>query len=100
MDTPVKDFTTGAINKKKIEHVKRFHDTYHNEAVIGKIGFVDKKWADRLMFGFTYSHMYKDIQTGVRKKWCLAANIGRDTRSCRRWTIASVISSLGAWMWY
>lgn len=68
VDTPVKDFTTGAINKKKIEHVKRFHDTYHNEAVIGKIGFVDKKWANRLMFGFTYSHMYKDIQTGVRQE--------------------------------
>ena len=68
VDTPVKDFTTGAINKKKIEHVKRFQDTYHNEAVIGKIGFVDKKWADRLMFGFTYSHMYKDIQTGVRQE--------------------------------
>lgn len=68
VDNPVKDFTTGAINKKKIEHVKRFHDTYHNEAVIGKIGFVDKKWADRLMFGFTYSHMYKDIQTGVRQE--------------------------------
>lgn len=68
VDTPVKDFMTGAINKKKIEHVKRFHDTYHNEAVIGKIGFVDKKWADRLMFGFTYSHMYKDIQTGVRQE--------------------------------
>lgn len=68
VDIPVKDFTTGAINKKKIEHVKRFHDTYHNEAVIGKIGFVDKKWADRLMFGFTYSHMYKDIQTGVRQE--------------------------------
>lgn len=68
VDTPVTDFTTGAINKKKIEHVKRFHDTYHNEAVIGKIGFVDKKWADRLMFGFTYSHMYKDIQTGVRQE--------------------------------
>ena len=68
VDTPVKDFTTGAINKKKIERVRRFHDTYHNEAVIGKIGFVDKKWADRLMFGFTYSRMYKDIQTGVRQE--------------------------------
>ena len=68
VDTPVKDFTTGAINKKKIEHVKRFHDTYHNEAVIGKIGFVDKKWADRLMLGFSYSHMDKDIQTGVRQE--------------------------------
>lgn len=68
IDTPVKDFTTGAINKKKIERVQRFHDNYHNEAVIGKIGLVDKKWADRLMFGFTYSRMYKDIQTGVRQE--------------------------------
>lgn len=68
VDTPVKDFETGAINRRKIEHVKRFHDTYHNEAIIGKIGIVDKKWADRLMFGFTYSNMYKDIQTGVRQE--------------------------------
>ena len=68
VDTPVKNFETGAINKKKIERVKRFHDNYHNEAVVGKIGFVDKKWADRLMFGFTWSNMYKDIQTGVRQE--------------------------------
>lgn len=68
VDTPVKDFATGAINKKKIEHVERFHDMYHNEAVIAKIGIVNKKWADRLMFGFTYSNMYKDIQTGVRQE--------------------------------
>ncbi|MCD7974131.1 MAG: TonB-dependent receptor plug domain-containing protein [Candidatus Azobacteroides sp.] len=68
VDTPVKDFETGAINKKQIEHVKRFHDTYHNEAVIGKVGVVNKKWADRLMVGFTYSNMHKDIQTGVRQE--------------------------------
>ncbi|MDR0428928.1 MAG: carboxypeptidase-like regulatory domain-containing protein [Tannerellaceae bacterium] len=68
VNTPVKDFQTGAINKNKIEHVKRFHDTYHNEAVVAKIGFVNKKWADRLMLGFTYSNMYKDIQTGVRQE--------------------------------
>ena len=68
IDTPVKDFETGAINKKKLEHVKRFHDKYHNEAVVGKIGVVDKPWADRLMFGFTYSRMHKDIQTGVRQE--------------------------------
>lgn len=47
--------------------VKRFNDTYHNEAVVGKIGVVDKAWADRLMFGLTYSRMYKEIQTGVRQ---------------------------------
>lgn len=48
-----------------IERVKRFNDTYHNEAVIGKIGWVDKKYADRLMLGFTYSSFYKEIQNGV-----------------------------------
>ena len=48
-------------------HVKRFNDTFHNEAVIAKIGVTDKLWADRLMFGFTYSNMYKEIQTGVRQ---------------------------------
>lgn len=68
IDTPVKDFATGSINKKRPEHVKRFHDTYHNEAIVGKIGIVDKAWADRLMFGVTYSRMYKDIQTGVRQE--------------------------------
>lgn len=67
VDTPVKDFETGAINKRKIERVKRFHDTYHNEAVIGKIGVKEKSWADRLMFGFTWSGMYKEIQNGVRQ---------------------------------
>lgn len=68
VDTPVEDFVTGSINRKKKEHVKRFNDTYHNEAVVGKVGFVNKSWADRLMVGFTYSHMYKDIQTGVRQE--------------------------------
>ncbi|MDR2917568.1 MAG: carboxypeptidase-like regulatory domain-containing protein [Tannerella sp.] len=68
VNTSVKDFETGAINKKKIERVKRFHDNYHNEAVSGKIGIVDKVWADRLLFGFTYSRMYKEIQTGVRQE--------------------------------
>ena len=68
VDAPVEDFTTGAINKNKLEHVRRFNDTYHNEAVIARIGFVNKPWADRLMAGFTYSHMYKEIQTGVRQE--------------------------------
>lgn len=68
VDTPVEDFITGAINRKKKEHVKRFNDTFHNEAVVGKVGFVNKSWADRLMLGFTYSHMYKEIQTGVRQE--------------------------------
>ncbi len=65
IDTPVKNFETGAINKKNVEHVQRFHDNYHNEAVVGKFGVVNKSWADRLMFGLTYSQFYKEIQNGV-----------------------------------
>ncbi len=68
IDTPVEDFVSGAINKKKLEHVKRFNDTYHNEAIVAKLGFVNKSWADRLLLGFTYSHMYKEVQTGVRQE--------------------------------
>lgn len=68
IDAPVEDFATGGINKNKLEHVRRFNDTYHNEAIITRIGFVNKPWADRLMAGFTYSHMYKEMQTGVRQE--------------------------------
>lgn len=67
VDAPVKDFETGRLDTDKKERVKRFNDTYHNEAIIGKLGFVNRKWADRLLFGFTYSNMYQDIQTGVRQ---------------------------------
>lgn len=68
VDTPVEDFVTGGLNRKKLEHVRRFNDTYHNEAVIAKVGFVNKPWADRLLVGLNYSHMYKEIQTGVRQE--------------------------------
>lgn len=68
IDAPVLDFTTGSFNEKELVKVKRFNDTYHNEAIVAKAGLTDRKWADRLMFGFIYSHMYKDIQTGVRQK--------------------------------
>lgn len=67
VDAPVKDFETGRLDTEKKERVKRFNDIYHNEAVIGKAGFVDKVWADRLLIGFTYSNMYQDVQTGVRQ---------------------------------
>lgn len=68
VNAPVENFETGSIDRSKKERVKRFNDTYHNEAVIGKLGIVDKKWADRLLLGFTYSNMYQDIQTGVRQE--------------------------------
>lgn len=71
VDTPVKEFLSdkeSSLDLSKIERVKRFHDMYHNEAVIGKIGVVNKKWADRLMFGVTYSQVYKELQNGVRQE--------------------------------
>ena len=68
VDAPVFDFATNSLDTKTLQRVRRFNDTYHNEAVVAKLGFTGKPWADRLMFGFTYSHMYKDIQTGVRQK--------------------------------
>ena len=68
IDSPVEDFASGAINRKKKESVRRFNDTYHNEAVLAKAGIVDKPWADRFMVGITYYRMYKEIQTGVRQE--------------------------------
>ena len=53
------------IDKTDIRRVKRFNDMYHNEVIIGKIGFVDKSWTDRFLLNFTYSNFYKEIQTGV-----------------------------------
>ncbi|MDR0745628.1 MAG: carboxypeptidase-like regulatory domain-containing protein [Mediterranea sp.] len=66
--TQFHDNGTTTTDENKIERVKRFNDTYHNEAIAGKIGLVDKKFADRLVLGFTYANVYKEIQTGVRQE--------------------------------
>lgn len=68
IDAAVEDFETGRIDRTKKERVQRFHDTYHNEVLIGKLGVVDKHWADRLVFSLTYSQQYKEIQNGVRQE--------------------------------
>ena len=64
VDAPVFDFASQSLDTKTLHRVRRFNDTYHNEAVVAKAGFTGRPWADRLMLGFTYSHEYKDIQTG------------------------------------
>lgn len=74
VDAPVKNFDTGSFNEAEKVRVRRFHDNYHNEAVVAKAGVTGKPWADRLMVGLTYSHMYKDIQTGVRQKTVFGEN--------------------------
>lgn len=70
INTPVRYFdgASSSINNDLIERVKRFHDTYHNEAIVAKVGFVNKKWTDRFMLGVTYSNMYKELQNGVRQE--------------------------------
>ena len=68
VDSPVEDFETGRIDRTLKQRVQRFNDTYHNEALIGKVGFVNRRWADRLLLSLTWSHMYKEIQTGVRQE--------------------------------
>ena len=68
VDVPVEDFATGRIDRTHLERMERFHDTYHNESVVAKVGVVGKRWADRLMFAMNYSQMYKEIQTGVRQE--------------------------------
>lgn len=68
ISTPVQIFRpdgTSLWDMSKQYSVKRFHDTFHNEAALLKLGIVNKSWTDRLIFGFTYAHSYKDIQTGV-----------------------------------
>ncbi|MBT1689312.1 TonB-dependent receptor plug domain-containing protein [Fulvivirgaceae bacterium PWU37] len=46
--------------------VRRFHDKYHNEALIAQVGVVKKKYADKLLVGITLGRNYKEIQTGAR----------------------------------
>lgn len=77
IDVAVEDFETGRIDKFNKQRVERFHDTYHNESVIAKVGVVGKKWADRLVFSLNYSQMYKQIQTGVRQEIVYGAKLRR-----------------------
>ena len=67
IDNAVKDLESGQIDTDKIETVKRFNDTYHNETLIAKVGLVNKKFADRLVFGINVGKNYKEIQNGVRQ---------------------------------
>lgn len=46
--------------------VPRFHDVYHNETLMGSVGFVGTKFADKLLLGMTVGKNYKEIQTGAR----------------------------------
>lgn len=49
------------------QEVRRFNDTYHNETIILNTGVVNKKYADKLLFGITLGQNYSEIQTGARQ---------------------------------
>ena len=61
VDATVKDFDTNLLSKEP-QHVRRFHDVYHNETLIAKVGLVNKAFADQLLFGFTLGQEYDEIQ--------------------------------------
>lgn len=46
----------------KVKEVRRFHDMYRNYTIMGKVGFVDKSFADQLLLGFTYGDEYDQTQ--------------------------------------
>lgn len=71
VDTPVEHFNpdgTTVLDTSVKERVRRFNDTYHSETVTAKLGLTRRPWADRLLVGLNYSHIYKEIQTGVVQK--------------------------------
>lgn len=59
-DIKVLDFETSIYSNP--QRVQRFHDTYHNEAAIVKLGLINKRFADQLLFGFTYGQEYQEVQ--------------------------------------
>lgn len=58
------DLNTGAYFPN--QRVRRFHDKYRNETVILNVGLTGKKYAEKLLFGFTAGENQADIQTGAR----------------------------------
>ena len=57
----IQDFSTNLLSKEA-KRVKRFHDKYHNETIIAKVGVLRKWYADKLLFGFTFGNEYDEIQ--------------------------------------
>lgn len=78
--------------------MKRFHDTYHNEAVVGKVGLVNKPFADRLMLTFTYSQNDKEIQNGVVQEIVYGQNGGKAIHLCLRWNTGKETYCSKVWM--
>jgi len=69
---PVLDLQTSVFSADE-KRVRRFHDTYHNETVIAKIGVVGKPYADRLLVGLVAGKNHADVQTGSIMRYVFGA---------------------------
>jgi len=63
VNVEVADLVTGLYTPMR---VNRFHDRYHNETIIAKVGMANKSYADLLLVGVTLGKNEADIQTGNR----------------------------------
>ncbi len=59
--TNVLDVQTGNFSWEEY-WVRRFNDSYHNETIMAKVGFVNKPWADRFLLGVTLGQEQAEIQ--------------------------------------
>jgi len=74
---PVLDLQTSVFSPDE-KRVRRFHDTYHNETVIAKLGVVGKPYADRLLLGVVAGNNHADIQTGSLMRYVFGAKFRED----------------------
>ncbi len=84
------DLSTSTISNEE-QWFRRFHDRYHNEAVVLQAGLVNKPWANKLLFGFQYTHEYAQVQNAnlmkivfggkLRKNWGVTPSLLYEKRN-------------------
>jgi len=63
IDVKIPDPVTGKVGE--YEKIRRFHDGYRSQAMQLETGFLNKKFADKIMVGVIFSGNYKEIQNGL-----------------------------------
>ncbi|OQP40852.1 hypothetical protein A4H97_14685 [Niastella yeongjuensis] len=63
IDVQIPDPQTGIYGNTL--RIKRFHDAYHSAMGQVEAGFVNKQFADKLLFGLIVSENRKEVQTGM-----------------------------------
>lgn len=69
VDVQTYDLFSGKLGP--IKPYRRFHDAYRSAAAQVEVGVANRKYADRLLFGFLASGNHKDIQTGLNMQTVL-----------------------------